>query len=827
MFVSLTQKGFHSFLVLTSLLNAILSVTPEYGKPFPPPFAQGLISVTPKTAESREINHEGDLQDRSPRGVQEITPLKISGSREESIPTPLIKEAKKLAKSAEVVADRMELLSHSAQDMIKSQAEIAVREINESLRSVLRAHDLIKDKHYNRSFWIPSQRWKTAHNKNGKTLPVVTLNPMRTALGPSWTNRPIWIKGRLISLEPIRPQFLLSGSIEALRASSDQLARGEHGSLYPFRSLQHRGYISYLGWRHDHPNKITEFDGRRIVIKNPNMLYLPFSLASRPELELNFPDRTNFWYIKNGGSELTGVNSDSFGKQVYLHSKTGVLATSLKCPQLSSFAPVSINDIGCSALMAKFNNIATGKLRWMKPDRVQSVGDACVARQYYVKRHCWFGFFGNKEKSESTVHSKITNITSAKQACAGMYDQVSTTYSYSTVPEYSCWWCKSTDVTGYYWRGDRISVKFHLPTATVSGDQLGATDCPVSASHGCETKMGDRVFPQSKDKYMPEPEFVEMDGECNYLETSNITQLYAEGFGAGYIYNDCWFAPFNDGEKLFGGVDGSLWDMGPLLSKCAPKATSTCTEWRGGKTISTSVKDPVLDTSWQLHEAIRDCLTRRQVIHNSLSLGNPFDSALLESISYRGAQNFVLLPYAGKLYAAKCTPVTYDNLVYRGHDIWEALLEGATVGCLDARVGAIFPDCVAYNETQVMRIDNQWNVVKEDNGYTATYVPGSKGDALRVISEVNSAIGSYLDHILNPPAYPPNFGPGATDPDTPVKTDQQLGIEIWWNNLSLFGKIGSVFGIIVGLTIGGIFCYYLTKCCCGAMNSKVRVSTSQ
>lgn len=247
--------------------------------------------------------------------------------------------------------------------------------------------------------------------------------------------------------------------------------------------------------------------------------------------------------------------------------------------------------------------------------------------------------------------------------------------------------------------------------------------------------------------------------------------------------------------KMYYTIDGNLWEIPAFTPRpCANHLFTSVNPLPGGL-------DPLFPTTKELRTELLSCLMRRQILHNSIAASVPVDPMILTGLTLGDSPNFVAIPHRGKVYAAQCSPINYQDLRWLTHDVWIPVANGAVLGCLDARLSAIFSDCIRYNDTLVWEVDRQWKVRFDNGTYSATPNSGSYQAQIGVIESVITEFSEYLDDMINPPLYPPAGGGDNTVIPVPGSGETVASPFDWFKNLSLVAKIGSIAGMVLGVVV--------------------------
>ncbi|WPV62674.1 MAG: glycoprotein [Wufeng shrew rhabdovirus 5] len=493
----------------------------------------------------------------------------------------------------------------------------------------------------------------------------------------------------------------------------------------------------------------------------------------------------------------------------FLRGKRG--AVSLKCPPLSQFKKINPSRLRCSDIEKKLTQTTAGTIKWLPPNIVHYPSVACLCTTYRVDRYCFTNFFGPKEYKEEVFLEKSDDSENCLWACDQMFLASATSYINNKVPNYDCFWLQTKKTTGRKFVAEMSNIMIHGPSKVVSGASISSSISCVYVNRGSCLGVGTpRVyFPKNFEDTLPILEEKILEVEVRAIDGSNISAVTVPGLGSVFIDRSCKIVYL--GQWYHQAGDGTLWGTGSAFHVFDKPLCTTLSSHN----LKPTFFDPIYDDLPTLRRELINCYSRRQILINSLTLHVEIDPLVLQGLSYDDASTFSLYPHPTGVYGAACQSVEYDGLVWASHDVWLVYNTGVLIGCLDARLKMVLMDCVHYNETKIFEIDSQWDVQLVDGKYEARLKPG-ESLLISILYDVSDSISEYLDSLVTPPAYPPSTGaptghPEDFDPSTPNGETTSSPFD-WFLNLSLFGRIGTVFGILLGVVAIVISIVLICRC---------------
>lgn len=542
-----------------------------------------------------------------------------------------------------------------------------------------------------------------------------------------------------------------------------------------------------------------------------NLLCSPVTLGRCPgAVGATYTDTNSIYIWKSETSLFATYRAEGKQKVSLRLSEDKQKATSLFCPPLSQFKRVTPETLRCGDIEDKLSDIKSGLVKWVKPEVIQFAASGCYCLQYKVRRHCFTNFFGPKEYKEEVELTPTTDIDRCLEACHRMSERAASNYQLDLTPNYDCFWMQTRLVHGHRYIVSLSNIIVHGPSKRVTGSSImdSITCSYVDLGHCNGPSQTKVVFHKKFQEILPKLQEIDLAAEVKYTG-SDPTAITVPGLGSVFINSNCHVLYM--GEWYYQGGDGTLWGTGtamPVNNKIECNITQVTR-------VHPNFFQPIFQTAWELRRELLNCYTRKQVLLNGLKTGTPIDPYILQGLTYGDAKTYALYPHPTGLYGADCSSVDYDTLEWVNHDIWLVKHKGNTIGCMDARLNMILRDCIIYNETRVREIDHQWIVEKKEDGQYKALRKVGEGVLINMLYDVSSSISAYLDSLITPPAYPPSTGgpsghPPDFDPNRPNSNTTSTPFD-WFYNLSIFGKIGAVTGIILGVGLGCIILWLIIK----------------
>nr|DAZ87797.1 TPA_asm: hypothetical protein [Triaenorhabdovirus 1] len=478
------------------------------------------------------------------------------------------------------------------------------------------------------------------------------------------------------------------------------------------------------------------------------------------------------------------------------------------CPPLEAFQPTDSSMLSCSVEFAKLESTAKKDVTMVDPNSVYQVVVGCSCDSTVIKRACYTNFIGNVYTDETRAR-RSPEPTKCLSLCKDLFLSTDSSRVDVGPSAYPCYWMQDNSAETVVHTAAVMPSLYHKISKSVRNNYLTSGKCATDGTQLCKLTSGGLFLLTEAAKAAVVPTTTKKESWYVNADDSENLVLYDEIRGSLVCDSTCFVMA--EGVKVYQCINGRY-----VVTQDFKSATCTL--------IKDDIYDPsfilpsVLPTAKDVQNDVLQCLTKKQVVINSLSSNSTLDISLLNSFNLQAdADAGTLGQYyssKGKIYSAKCVAKNFDGLDHFKGDAWSIRYYGKPIGCIDARLGIAFASgCVANPTVTSTQIIGGYTAVKTPDGWVAEWAGKQYGDYIKRLEDVDELLSNISD-VVNYPG-----GVIITDPQngntaTPGKPESEHGSSVltdWWNSLGWSKWIWSVVLPIVLLAL--LLVFVIKKCC--------------
>ncbi|AVM87307.1 glycoprotein [Wenling dimarhabdovirus 8] len=566
------------------------------------------------------------------------------------------------------------------------------------------------------------------------------------------------------------------------------------------------------------------------------------SRSQLPAASTSAPSAVNVWENGDAYDMFRGhfeapsvLHPASFGRRRLLsfssstrktHNVTRFPLTKIAvCPSLDQFHAIQAAELSCDALFDDPVDTTPVNIYRVLSKTIYVTSELCLCTGVKHYRRCFLEFFGSRTRYGSSDTQIIPDVRICTDLCQSLVETGRSVLKEGKILEPGCYWMRDSHKTSYTYTAFSTTVKVDRFEDIISSPAISGGVCSLSQRSCQSIKPGRLIFTSQFEEdvniglqvvevsvvqwqNVPAPWFVARNRKTN------------EGI---ILRTDC--ARSIGAIKLAKSLTGAIFSSASLDPSCSTSLESS--------ELPALVDFPSLPSKLEQYRAYVSCQLHKGVILNSITLGNPVHSVLLNPFQSLGQEENSegkvdrYLISTGTLLQAKCEIREVNGLrLYKGNT-WIAYHEDQEIACISGELQLGFEsNCIARNETNIPILLGKWSVHLTDNGYTVVPLMYPIGVTLKGLETLSNDLKDLNDYLNKP------ITVNIFDPDAEVQNDlgeQGEPVSIWENFLEWIGwykfkaAIITIF-ILVCISLGAYIVVKLGWCavCCSRGRFRVK-----
>lgn len=469
----------------------------------------------------------------------------------------------------------------------------------------------------------------------------------------------------------------------------------------------------------------------------------------------------------------------------------------LLCRPLANAVPVTLDTLSCDMQVDKLLDARVEEILKLSQQSITQEVEACLCTTRKISRCCGFYFWGTKRKWERSYQID-SDLSYCPIVCRNATRDVTKLYMYKTgSTDYSCYWPHDHCNEGVIYTGTIVKAMINIPGNTLYGSFIKGGSCDISQNNTCLGESGSLILINDNwESGLTPPKFETI--RVDYIEDTDrrLMLIYHPVWGGNIINATCYYS-FLGKDRIFGGLNGEYYIV-PVLND--REEIDICSK------ITHSLNNPALkfgkmiESRSELAAQYRYCILTKLSVENGIKLGSQVPQDLLRGLTVRGDRNQAFFTLDKKLMALQCQPVEYDQLSYVRQNCYRALLQGITIGYMDATLGLMFRGGCVSNETSVSpTIGRNWVALRDGKITRAKRSTSPVTEYIKAMEEISNSSTLLLRRLYGDP-----FAGIYREVDYIVTKEiqRELGLDpiiapnttSIWERLSVLSKIGAIGG---------------------------------